>query len=596
MTLFLQKLVLVMAGLPGLHVAAVDGAPPSKQAAGAPSTTTSAHKELAKRFAHSGALSDAIREYEAVLQSNPHDLDSRLHLAELFAWTGDYDRSLVTYEDVLRSAPKNLAARIAMAQVLRWSHRYAESEQQLQDVLKADPQNLDAIKGIAQTYALAGDFARSLAFLDRGVSRLPRDAELLAQKGTVLSWSGNVPEGIDCLKKALTLDPSSASAYRSLGDAYAWRREYASAAENYRKALDRDPNSTETALDLARAYEKAGSRTLAEQVLTQVLRSNPTHHQALLLLQEIRRDARMQTSRAMDTLGEPIAFVAILSIPTWVVYRRHRRSFWQTPLYRKLYPIVFPTLSVLFLAAYALRIVFETNASYKIAEIVLLIVISILALPLFREKNRPKRASKAASVLVIGAHPDDIELGAAGMSLKLSHAGAKVYGLVLTQGEVGSPAPIGTRNNEAYEAASHLGLTDLWVLDFPDTQLRQNVGQMRAVIEEKIKQFGVELVITHGPHETHGDHTAVFEATRESARSCSMLCFESISAPKEFVPNYFVDITQYLHEKLLAIGSHKTQRRKFYMDLELVKGRAAHRGLQAGVPYAEAFWIYRWVQ
>jgi len=104
------------------------------------------------------------------------------------------------------------------------------------------------------------------------------------------------------------------------------------------------------------------------------------------------------------------------------------------------------------------------------------------------------------------------------------------------------------------------------------------------------------MVITHSPHETHGDHLAVFEAAKEAARSCSLLCYESISAPKEFVPNYFVDITAFLPDKLLAISSHKTQRRKFYMDSELVKGRAAHRGLQAGVPYAEAFWVYRWVQ
>ena len=519
-----------------------------------------------------------------------------MHLAELLAWTGDYDRSLVTYEDILRSAPKNLEARIAMAQVLRWSHRYTESEQKLQEVLKTDPQNLEAMKGISQTFALAGDFGQSLSFLDQGLSLFPRDAELLAQKGTVLSWSGNLAEGINCLRKAVTLDAASASTYRSLADAYSWRKEYGSAAENYRKALELEPNSIETALDLARAYEKAEKRTLAEEVLTQVLRSNPTHHQALLLLQEIRRDGGLETTRTMDMLGEPIAFVAILSIPTWVVYRKQRRSFWRTRLYGRLYSITFVAMSLLFLTAYALRIVFEASAAFKSAEFILLALISALALPQLREVKAPSRTSKPASVLVIGAHPDDIELGAAGMSLKLSQEGAKVYGLVLTQGEVGSTAPVGIRENEAYSAAPHLGLADLWVLNFPDTQLRQHISAMRSAIEEKIKAFGVEVVITHGPHETHGDHTAVFEAAKEAARNCSMLCFESISAPKEFVPNYFVDITQHLQEKLLAISSHKTQRGKFYMDLELVKGRAAHRGLQAGVTYAEAFWVYRWVQ
>lgn len=553
------------------------------------------HKELAKQYARSGALIQAISEYQAVLASSPNDEDSRLHLAELYAWTGDYDRSLVAYEDLLRSSPKNVEARIAMARVLRWSHRYADSERQLELVLKSDPDNLEAIKGMAQTYALAGDFGRSLAFLDRGTSLFPRDAELVAQKGTVLSWSGNLPEGIALLKKAVTLEPTSASTYRSLADAYTWRKEYANAAENYRKAVDLEPNSVEIALDLARAYEKAGDRTLAEEVLARVLRSDPNHHQAIALLQEIRRDGRMDTAKTLDMLGEPVAFLAILSIPTWVIYRKQRRSLWQVPRYRRIYPVLIPALWVLFIVVYTLRIVFETTPGYKVAEIVLLIVISVLTLP-YIQSTRQRADSKPVSVLVIGAHPDDIELGAAGASLRFTQEGGRVCGLVLTQGEVGSSAPVGTRASEAHQAAYHLGLSDLWVLDFPDTRLREHIGQMRAVIETKIRELAADIVITHGPHETHGDHTAVFEAAKEAARNCSLLCYESISAPKEFVPNYFVDITQYLPEKLLAIGSHKTQRGKFYMDLELIRGRAAHRGLQAGVPYAEAFWVYRWVR
>ncbi len=560
------------------------------------SKAQASHKDLAKRYAQSGALPDAIREYQAALADNPSDGDARLHLAEVFSWTGDYDRSLVAYEDALRTTPSNLEARIGMARVLRWSHRYSDSEQQLQLVLKADPENLDAIKGIAQTYALAGDFGRSLTFLDRGISRYPHDAELVAQKGTVLSWSGNLQEGIALLKTAVALDSSSASAYRSLADAYTWRKEFSSAAENYRKALEIEPKSVETALDLARAYQKAGARTLAEEVVTQVLRIAPSHHQAIELLQEIRRDDRLDTARAMDVIGEPIAFLAILSLPTVVFYKRQRRTIWRAPEHRNLYRVVFPVFSLLFLVAYSLHIVFETSIYYKVLEIVLLMAIAAFTVFLFRENRPAGKASAGESVLVIGAHPDDIELGAAGSLLKLTQEGAKVYGLVLTQGEIGSAAPLGTRAGEARKGASHLGLTDLWILNFPDTHLRQHITEVRAVIEEKIKELGVQVVITHSPHETHGDHVAVFEATKEAARKCSLLCYESISAPKEFVPNYFVDITPYLRDKLSAINSHRTQRGKFYMDEELVKGRAAHRGLQAGVPYAEAFWVYRWVR
>jgi LmbE family N-acetylglucosaminyl deacetylase len=103
-------------------------------------------------------------------------------------------------------------------------------------------------------------------------------------------------------------------------------------------------------------------------------------------------------------------------------------------------------------------------------------------------------------------------------------------------------------------------------------------------------------VITHSFRETHGDHVAVFEAAKEAARRASLLCFETVSTPQEFVPNFFVDVTPYLARKLQAIGVHRSQGEKLYMDPEMVRGRAAHRGLQVGLPYAEAFWVYRWLR
>lgn len=554
-----------------------------------------AHRELAARYAKTGAFPDAIHEYETALKASPTDIDSRWHLAEVLAWNGDYDRALVTYADVLHASPSNLEARIGMANVLRWSHRYSDSEQQLEAVLRVDPDNLEAIKGLSQTYALAGDFARSLSFLNNGIARHPHDAELLAQKGTVLSWSGDLAEGVDQLKAAVALNPS-ASAYRSLADAYVWRKDFSNAAENYRNALKVEPKSIETALDLARAYQNAGERTLAEEVVTQALRTAPNDHQAIELLQEIRRDSRLDRQKAIEAIGEPVAFLSILSLPSVFFYKRQRRFIWQGPMHRTLYAIVLPILYFLFVVIYTLHVLAEANVAFKIMETGVLATLSACTLLLFREMYASAKTPKAENILVIGAHPDDIELGAAGSLLKLAQEGKKVFALVMTQGEVGTNAPPGVREGEARQGASHLGLSDLWVLNFPDTHLREHISAMRAVVEAKIKDLGIQMVITHSPHETHGDHIAVFEAAKEAARSCSLLCYESISAPKEFVPNYFVDITAFLPDKLSAISSHKTQRGKFYMDSEVVKGRAAHRGLQAGVPYAEAFWVYRWVQ
>ena len=517
------------------------------------------HRELASHYMKAGSFAEAIREYVAALGAYPYNNDTQKHLAEVLAWSGDYDRALVTYVVVLRSTPSKLQARFGLANVLRWSHRYSDSEQQLETVLKADPDNLEAIKSLAQTYAIAGDFAQSLTFLSRGLARHPHDAELLAQKGIVLSWSGDLAEGTELLKTAVAVNPT-AGGYRSLADAYVWRKEFANAAENYRRAWKLEPRSIETALDLARAYQKAGERTLAEEVVTQALRISPNDHQAIELLQEMRRDGRMDALRAMDVIGEPVAFLAILSLPSVFFYKRQKRFIWRGAMHRKLYAFVLPALYLLFVVIYTLHVLAESSVLFKVLEIGILGALSVFTLLLFREMQVSARIPRAESILVIGAHPDDIELGAAGSLLKLTQEGKKIYALVMTQGEIGTSAPAGVREGEARQGASQLGVSDLWVLNFPDTHLREHISEMRVAIETKMKELGIQMVITHSPHETHGDHVAVFEAAKEAARNCSLLCYESISAPKEFVPNYFVDITAFLPEKLLAIGSHKTQR------------------------------------
>lgn len=552
------------------------------------------HKELGRFYARRGAHSEAIREYQNAVDLAPSDADARLHLAELFAWTRDFDRSIVTYRELIIGHPENLQARLGLAQVFRWSQRYADSEGQLREVLEVDPENRDAIYGMAQTAALAGDFVKALDFVNQGISLHPQDAELQAEKGIVLSWSGNLKEGIAFLKKATTLDPSSASTYRSLADAYSWRKEFSLAVENYRKALELEPDSVGTALDLARAHKNDGNKILAAEVVRQVLRGSPDHHEALELLQEIRRDKKVDWNWTLEEIGEPVVFFGILLIMMRLFYKRWRLVR-QSRLYRNLYRFILPGLFLLFLAAYVARIIFEAGLYYEIAEIVLIVAVALLVVVLSVDRG-PATVSMTDRVLVVGAHPDDIELGAAGAMLRFTHEGARVYGLVLTQGENGTKAPAGTRQTEAQTAAAGLGLDDLWVLDFPDTQLRQHIPAIRDAIEKKIEELSIRIVISHSPQEAHGDHVAVFEAAKEASRKCSLLCYESITAPKEFVPNYFVDITLYLSDKLRVLGMHKTQKEKFYMDRELIQGRAAHRGLQAGVPYAEAFWIYRWVR
>ncbi len=592
-------LVLAVSGGPGAAAAATapnaEGERPLIEARDREPSDYLRHKALAQWYSRHGNYALAIEHYQRAVALAPRDLDARLHLAELFAWTGEMDRSTVGYQDILAAAPDNLEAKLGLAQVLRWSHRYADAERLYGEVLAVEPDHLDAIKGMAHTYALAGDFPASVAFWDRALALAPNDADLYAEKATVVAWQGRLNDAEVLLHKALDLQPGLPHAYRTLGDIATWKRQFGRAVEAYRKALEAEPASVDTALDLASAYQADGKLKQAEDTVKDALRRAPDDRKAIERLQEIRRGRRMEATRVLEVIVEPAVYLGTLAVLTWGLYRKRRLVRSGTGFYRFLYRALLPALIGLSAAALVSKYLFGLAVVEEVAEPLLFMTLGIALFTLLWER-RVTASLTAEPVLVVGAHPDDIELGAGGFVLRLKAEGTTVYGLIMCRGEKGVPGAPDRRRVEAEASASAMGLDGLWVLEFPDTQLRDHIPTMKAAIEEKIGTLGIRLVVTHSAKETHGDHLAVFEAAKEASRGRSLFSFESISSPQEFVPNLFVDVTDYLPQKLRVLGLHKSQQEKLYMDPEMVRGRAAHRGLQAGIPFAEAFRVYRWVR
>src|SRR3989344_7117384 len=86
------------------------------------------------------------------------------------------------------------------------------------------------------------------------------------------------------------------------------------------------------------------------------------------------------------------------------------------------------------------------------------------------------------SILAIGAHPDDIELGCGGSVAKFVHQGVVVRALVLTEGKVGNRYRA-DRIQETRKALELLGVTDVHTMDFPDTLLHNHLSELVACIQ-----------------------------------------------------------------------------------------------------------------
>ncbi len=547
-----------------------------------------------KRFA---GLQQAIEYYEHFLVAHPDNIPVLQQLGDLYSWINKHDLAITTYQTAIRIDRSNPVLKNDLARVYRWTQRFRDAEILYKAVLAADPNNQEALKGLTITYLKQGEYPNAQKILDHALRIYPGDADLYKEQGVLLAWEERYNEAIASLKKAIELSPEMTDAVITLGDVYYWNKQYQQALDEYKQALSLAPGSPDLPVMIAKTYRALNNLVLAQDYANIALRFNPVSAEAREVLADIHRDQHLVN---WENGVHHLEFFSMLFVVTLIAigYKRNRRTLQRRhPVVAYSIPIMLPIVVLLSIAAFAvetlMRSLYDVELFESVASSLALILLGIIYLVQILYAGRNNNKSRDKVVLAIGAHPDDIELGCGGYILKAKAEGAKVYGLTLTKGERGTEA-LNVREMEARNAALFMELDGYWILDFADTHVQDNIGEVKEKIEEIVRKVAPTVVLVHNPYDPHADHRAAFTATKEAARLVpAVLCYESVGTPADYKPDYFADITDHLAETLQLIGLHKSQKNKSYMDPELLKGRAAHRGIQAGVPYAMAFQVYR---
>lgn len=126
----------------------------------------------------------------------------------------------------------------------------------------------------------------------------------------------------------------------------------------------------------------------------------------------------------------------------------------------------------------------------------------------------------AARILVIGAHPDDAEVKAAGTAALWVRAGVKVTFVSVTDGSAGhhemNPAKLAERRRkEATAAAEVLGVQSE-ILGYPDGRLETTLAARLDVVR-LIRRHEPDLVLTHRPNDYHPDHRYTSQLVQDAA-------------------------------------------------------------------------------
>lgn len=149
---------------------------------------------------------------------------------------------------------------------------------------------------------------------------------------------------------------------------------------------------------------------------------------------------------------------------------------------------------------------------------------------------------------------------------------------------------------ETRNALAVIGITDVDILDFEDTQLWRHVTDMITAIEERASSTDWARVYTMFQYDRHQDHRAVYEASAVACRRArQLLGYETPSSYPNFTPTVFEPIGDMLETKVNALKQHKSQGGRLYMQEEKIRAAAHFRGAQIDLGPCEGFVPYKMI-
>lgn len=218
---------------------------------------------------------------------------------------------------------------------------------------------------------------------------------------------------------------------------------------------------------------------------------------------------------------------------------------------------------------------------------------------------------KPLHILAFGAHADDVEIGMGGTIAKMTAEGKRIGICDLTDADLSSNGNVTLRKEEARMAANILRVCSRTSLSFPDRGLFQTEDNIRK-IADIIRTFKPKIVFAPYFEDRHPDHGNCARLVEEAVFSAGIKKYETerTNQPHRVErlyfymingfhhPDFAIDITAYMGQKLEALRAYKSQFEKTEQSvdtplvngyIETVEARERMFGKLVGTSFAEGF-------
>lgn len=196
-------------------------------------------------------------------------------------------------------------------------------------------------------------------------------------------------------------------------------------------------------------------------------------------------------------------------------------------------------------------------------------------------------------VLFLGAHPDDIELGA-GALIHNIRSRSEILCATLSDNQKNPDLLYVVEEHRA--SMSILGVPkDHDLIETFETRKFPDARQ--EVLEYMLKlrrEFKPQIIFCHSQNDIHQDHNVVTQEALRAYRGLTVLGFDVVRSSYNFFPHFFVEVTaQDVEKKIEALAQYKTYHDRYYFDPALLRATMIRHGALAERDFAEGFDILR---
>lgn len=197
------------------------------------------------------------------------------------------------------------------------------------------------------------------------------------------------------------------------------------------------------------------------------------------------------------------------------------------------------------------------------------------------------------SILFLGAHPDDIELGCGAFIAEIAGK-ADLYCMTFSDNQ--KNPELQHLVPEHQHSMQVLGLTESQV-ELGAFETRRFPDARQEILEKMLelrRRLHPEVVFVHTPQDIHQDHITVTQEALRAFRGTTVLGFDVLRSSYGFFPHFLVEVSpESLEKKIAALEQYTTYANRYYFSPEVIRSTAIRHGALAERPYAEGFDIIR---